>query len=98
MQVEDPNCYFVTTLQYSYRTNVSATVDLDIWNWGTSSWDEIESVDNSANFDDDFFTLSLGSDYVNSTFGVRIRFQALNQPNEFQLEIDRLRLDYTNYT
>ncbi len=98
MQVEDPNCYFVTTLQYSYRTNVSVTVDLDIWNWGTSSWDEIESVDNFANFDDDFFTLSLGSDYVNSTFGVRIRFQAIDQPNEFQLEIDRLRLDYTNYT
>jgi len=94
MQVEDPNCYSVNSLQYSHRTNISATVDLDIWNWGTSSWNEIESVDNSVNFDDDSFTLANNSAYLNSTFGVRIRFQALNQPNEFQLEIDRLRLEY----
>jgi hypothetical protein len=97
MEVEDPDCDLITTLQYSYKTNVSATVDLDIWNWVTSSWFEIESVDNSATFDNDFFTLSIDSVYVNSTFGVRIRFQAI-EANNFQLEIDRLRLDYTTQT
>ena len=93
IQVDDQDCYYVPTLQYSYKTNISTIVDFDIWNWETSSWDEIESVNNYDSFDDDYFTFLVEGRYVNATLGVRVRFQA-TASNHFQLEIDRLRLDY----
>jgi len=94
IQVDDPDLSSIEYLKYSHRTNVSATIDLDIWNWISSTWYEIESIDNFATFDDDSFTLGVDSDYVNSTFGVRIRFQLNTGTNDFELQIDRLRLDY----
>ncbi len=94
MQVVDPDFSSIEFFKYSHKTNISITVDLDIWNWDTTSWYEIESVDNSANFDDDSFTLGSASPYVNETNGVRIRFQATKLLIDFDLLIDRLRLDY----
>ena len=55
IQVNNPNCSSITSLKYSHRTDVSAIVDLDIWNWNSSTWFEIESVNNYATFDDDSF-------------------------------------------
>ena len=94
LQIDDEYCYFPNSISYSFKTNVSQTIDFDIWNWDTESWIEIESVNNFATFDYDLFILDLGSDYVNSTNGVRLRFQSLATPTSFQLEIDQLRLDY----
>lgn len=96
LQIDDEYCYFPNSISYSYKTNVSMTVDFDIWNWDTESWYEIESVNNYETFDDDIFYLDYNSVYVNSTNGIRIRFQALECENDFQIEIDQLRLDYYN--
>ncbi len=94
IQVDDEDCRTVEYLKFSHKTNVSATIDLDIWNWDTTTWVEIESVDNSATFADDSFTLGSTSVYVNETFGVRIRFQNFIGTVDFELQLDRLRLDY----
>ena len=94
MQVDNPDCSSVGFLKYSHKTNVSQIMNFSIWNWVGSTWYEIESVDNSVSFDDDSFTLGITSVYVNSSFGVRIRFQGLNTTNDFELQVDRLRLDY----
>lgn len=93
MQITDPDISSIEFLKYSHKTDISVDIDLDIWNWDTTTWYEIESVDNSATFDDDSFTLGSASDYVNSSNGVRIRFQGSESSN-FDLQIDRLRLDY----
>ena len=94
LQVNDEDCYIVDSISYSYITNVSATVDFDIWNWTSSTWVEIESVNNYNTFEDDSFYLGFGSDFVNSTNGVRVRFQCIDNPTDFEIQIDRLRLDY----
>ena len=94
IQVDDPDCSSIEYLKYSHKTNVSTTMDLDIWNWSSSTWYEIESIDNIATFDDDSFTLGSSSNYVSGTFQVRIRFQISVGGNDFELQIDRLRLDY----
>ena len=94
LQIDDEYCYFPNSISYSFKTNVSATIDFDIWDWTTETWYEIESVNNYATFDYDLFVLDMGSNYVNSTNGIRIRFQCLDNENDFQLEIDQLRLDY----
>ncbi|KKM81852.1 hypothetical protein LCGC14_1325600, partial [marine sediment metagenome] len=93
MQITDPDITSIEYLKYSHKTDVSATIDLDIWNWIASTWYEIESVDNFATFDDDSFTLGSSSNYVSGTNQVRIRFQGSESSN-FDLQIDRLRLDY----
>ena len=98
IEVSNPDCTLITTLQYSHKTNISVPVALDIWNWVTSSWDNIENISNTVDFDVDFFVIGLESDYVNSTFGVRVKFEATHETSAFKLEIDRLRLDYTNYS
>ncbi|MBA7522281.1 hypothetical protein ES705_14399 [subsurface metagenome] len=95
MQVTDPEAASVESLEYSHKTNVSQPIDLDIWNWNTEQWYEIESVSNSGTFDDDSFTLGQDSQYVNSSNGVRIRYQASGS-FPYQLEIDRLALNYTS--
>jgi len=93
LQVEDEDCFYPYSLSYSYKTNVSETINFDIWNWRTETWYEIESVDNSATFDDDIFWLEYNCGFVDYNNGIRIRFQAASE-TDFQLEIDRLRLDY----
>ncbi|KKN58657.1 hypothetical protein LCGC14_0549880, partial [marine sediment metagenome] len=95
MEVENPDADTIDYLKYSHKTNQSQTIDLDIWNWITEQWYEIESVDNYATFNDDMFALGQGSQYVNSTNGIRIRYQAVSSNSDFQLEIDRLALNYT---
>ena len=44
------------------------------------------------------FIIGVESNYVNSTFGVRVRFYGIHETETFELEIDRLRLDYTDYS
>ena len=94
LQVDNEDCFYPYMLSYSHKTNISETIDLDIWNWDTNSWYEIESVDNSATFDMDYFWLEYQCAYVNETNGIRIRFQSSTESNSFQLEIDQLRLEY----
>lgn len=96
LQIDDEYCYFPNSISYSYKTSVSQTIDFDIWNWDTESWDEIESINNYETFDDDIFYLDYGSPYVNSSNGIRIRFQAFDCSADFRIEIDQLRLDYYN--
>ena len=98
IQVDNPNCTLITTLQYSHRTNISIPIALDIWDWTTSSWVNIENVSNAVDFDPDFFNIGIESDYVNETFGVRVKFYGSHETDTFKLEIDRLRLDYTDYS
>lgn len=96
VQVNDPDLNSIEFFKYSHKTNVSIDIDLDIWNWVTTTWYEIESVDNSASFDDDSFALGSDSVYVSGTNQVRMRFQASSSINDFELLIDRFRLDYFN--
>jgi len=94
MQIDDLDLSSIEFFKYSHRTNRSIAMDLDVWNWGTTTWFEIESVDNSASFDDDSFALGSASPYVSATKQVRVRFQALSSAGDFSLLIDRFRLDY----
>ncbi len=94
MKADDPDVLSVDYLKYSHRTNVAVDIDLDIWNWQSESWYEIESVTNTVNFNDDSFTLGAGSPYVSFSFEVRIRFQG-SHTSSFQLELDRLLLEYS---
>ncbi|MFX1391915.1 MAG: hypothetical protein ACFE9Z_17760, partial [Promethearchaeota archaeon] len=98
LQVTDEDCYIVDSLSYSYKTNVSATIDFDIWNWTSSSWVEIESVNNYYSFDDDLFYLGVGSDFVSSSKCVRVRFQCIDNPTDFEIQINQLRLNYFRYS
>ncbi|MFW9894577.1 MAG: hypothetical protein ACFFD7_02095 [Candidatus Thorarchaeota archaeon] len=93
LQIDDQFCEYPYSISYSFKTNVSATIDFDIWNWETNTWIEIESISNSVSFDEDLFILDLGSDYVNPANGVRLRFQS-DDDIDFQLEIEQLRLDF----
>ncbi|KKN03369.1 hypothetical protein LCGC14_1108360, partial [marine sediment metagenome] len=94
MEVTDPDCVSVDYLKYSHRTNISQVIDLDIWNWGTSQWNDIENVNNYATFDADSYNLGQSSPYVNSSNGVRVRFMGLGS-SPFQLWVDQLALDYS---
>ncbi|MFW9821587.1 MAG: hypothetical protein ACFFE4_01545 [Candidatus Thorarchaeota archaeon] len=94
LQVTDENCYFPNSISYSFKTNISATIDFDIWNWETCSWYEIESIDNYATFDKDLFILDMGCDYVDNDNKIRLRFQSFDNGEDFELQIDQLRLDY----
>ncbi|MHA2338679.1 MAG: DUF2341 domain-containing protein, partial [Candidatus Hodarchaeales archaeon] len=93
MQVTDPDLLSIEFFKYSHRTNLSATVDLDIWNWDSSTWYEIESTTNTVAFNDYYTELGEDSPYVNSSNGVRVRYQA-SHDSRFQLEIDKLLLEY----
>ena len=94
LQVDNEDCFYPYMLSYSHKTNISETIDLDIWDWVSETWYEIESIDNSATFDEDYIWLDYNSQYVNSTNGVRLRYQSTVNDNSFQLEIDQLRLEY----
>ncbi|MFW9878712.1 MAG: hypothetical protein ACFFG0_37005, partial [Candidatus Thorarchaeota archaeon] len=96
LDINDPSCIFIDKLLYSHRTNVSQTVDLDIWNWDTQTWYQIESVNNYASFADDSYTLGSSSPYISSSAEVRIRFQAFGS-SDLQLEIDRLALKFYSH-
>ena len=61
-------------IKYSHKTNVSIDIDVDIYNFTSQTWFEIESVINSQTFDDDSFALS--SDFYNGSNHVRLRFQS----------------------
>lgn len=94
VQVDNASIFYPYSLTYSYKTNVSKTIDFDIWNWLTNSWYEIESVNNYTTFNDKTFWLEYGSAYVNSTNCIRIRLQSTVDQNDFELQIDKFRLNY----
>ncbi|KKM83772.1 hypothetical protein LCGC14_1305950, partial [marine sediment metagenome] len=83
-------------IKYSHKTNVSIDIDVDIYNYTSQTWYEIESVINSQTFDDDSFALS--SDFYNSSNHVRLRFQSDSwetfTEEGFKLLLDRLTIDY----
>ncbi|MFW9970089.1 MAG: hypothetical protein ACFFDF_07790 [Candidatus Odinarchaeota archaeon] len=79
-------------LKYSLKTNISITIDLDIWNWETSEWFQVNSIYNSVSFDAYYFVLS--DCYMNDDNDVKIRFQSVSISNPFNLQIDQLRIDY----
>ncbi|MHA2251721.1 MAG: hypothetical protein ACXAD7_15260, partial [Candidatus Kariarchaeaceae archaeon] len=94
LQVDNEDIYQVEYLKYSHKTNVSSSVKLDIWDWDANQWDTVETVDNTATFDDKQVVLTNASDYVNSTNGVKIKYSS-SQAETCQLEIDMLKLWYS---
>ncbi|KKL59990.1 hypothetical protein LCGC14_2209800, partial [marine sediment metagenome] len=86
-------------IKYSHKTNVSIDIDVDIYNFSSQTWFEIESEINSQTFDDDSFALS--TDFYNGSNHVRLRFQSdtwetFNEKG-FKLLLDRLIIDYEYY-
>ena len=86
IKVDDLDCSEILSLEFSYTTDITATINFEIWNWDIEEWDQIES--------DDSFILGKDSVYVSDEFEVRIRFQSFDQSNDFDLQIDCLRVDY----
>ncbi|KKM89659.1 hypothetical protein LCGC14_1246480, partial [marine sediment metagenome] len=86
-------------IKYSHKTNVSIDIDVDIYNFTSQTWFEIESVINSQTFDDDSFALS--TDFYNGSNHVRLRFQSdtweIFNEEGFKLLLDRLTIDYEYY-
>ena len=76
-------------LLYSHKSNISTNIDLDIWNWISSSWYNIESVNNYNTFDGDSFLLN--PDFINSSDYVRFLYSS-QSATPFELQIDRLQI------
>lgn len=83
-------------LEYSYNTSVlGQQFNVSIWNFSSSDWFLIEN--NTCYNEFSSLNLTIISDFHNSTYHVLLKFEAINSSNEFQLNLEMLRIDY-NWT
>lgn len=78
-------------LKYSHKTNDSIDIDLDVYNWTSQSWHEIESIVNDNSFDNDSFLLN--SHFISPHNNVSIRFTGTKTDGSFELYLDMLKIN-----
>ncbi|KKK82661.1 hypothetical protein LCGC14_2801160, partial [marine sediment metagenome] len=94
--VLDPNLFSIDTLYYDYRTTVAVDCDLDIYNWDTTGWLELESNTGVGWYTGSY---TLTDPYIDDgTNDVKIRFQTATTATNFDMELDQIALSYTNST
>ena len=91
--VTDPDLGYIDTFYYDYRTNESIDCDLDIYNWDTTNWLELQSNTETSYITDSY---SLTDPYINGSNYVKIRFQTAGLGSDFNMELDQIVLGYWN--
>ncbi|KKK45838.1 hypothetical protein LCGC14_0485440 [marine sediment metagenome] len=79
---------------YDYRTTVAVDCDLDIYNWDTPGWEELES-NSGTGWITDYYTLS--DPYVSGSDEVKIRFQSDVITTDFDMELDQIVVSPTSF-
>lgn len=79
-------------LYYSYKTNISADISLNIWNNDLKVFDLVNISNNYDGFYNNYFVLN--SSYYNSSNIIRLNFYG-NSTDNFNLLIDKLSLNTT---
>ena len=91
--VTDPDLVSINDFYYDYRTTASIDCDLDIYNWDTTNWLELESNTGTSYITDSY---ALTDPYINGSNYVRIRFQTGVYSSDFDMELDQIALGYWN--
>ena len=79
-------------LTYSYKTNINQLIDFSVWNFDSNSWELINSSTNNVSFNENTFPLN--SSHINSTNDILLNFYGLNTPNDFELYLENLSVNY----
>ncbi|MFX1257243.1 MAG: PKD domain-containing protein, partial [Promethearchaeota archaeon] len=74
-------------------SNSLQMVNISLYNFNSHSWDLIESMGVNANWYVNKYSI-LSSEYLNSTYVILMKMEAVNATEEFQLYLDQLRLEY----
>lgn len=84
----------LTTFSYDYMTTSSLDCDLDIYNWTSGSWEQLQSNTGTS-----YITGSkiLTSDYLSDQYNVQFRFQTETIEEDFDIRIDQLVVTYSKF-
>ncbi|MBA7597629.1 hypothetical protein ES703_04634 [subsurface metagenome] len=82
-------------LLYSYKTNITQSIDFKIFNYYTSQWDLIDSS-SYPSFSEHSFNLD--SNYYNQDHEIYLKFFGKNAANSFKLQVDQLKVYCKNHT
>ncbi|MFW9969913.1 MAG: hypothetical protein ACFFDF_06905 [Candidatus Odinarchaeota archaeon] len=74
-------------LRYDYRTTSAVDCALDIYNWDSSGWLELESNITTGWITDSYY---LTDPYISATNQVKIRFQTATSTSNFDMELDQI--------
>ncbi len=76
---------------YDYATTTSVDCDLDIYNWDTLEWEELES-----NSEGNYITGNklLTDAYLSDEYNVQIRFETATTLNDFDIRLDQIMVTY----
>ncbi len=91
--VTDPDLGYIDTFYYDYRTTVAIDCDLDIYNWDTTDWLELESNTGTSYITGSY---SLTDPYIDGSDYVKIRLQTEGYVDDFDMELDQIVLGYWN--
>lgn len=91
--INDIDLKEVGDLYYDYRTSIIVELDLDIYNWDTTTWIELESNTVNTYITDSY---PITDNYINSSNYIKIRFQSLTDNNIFIMELDQIMLNYSS--
>ncbi|KKN01864.1 hypothetical protein LCGC14_1123460, partial [marine sediment metagenome] len=89
--VADP--YSIDFFEYDYRTTFAIDTDLDIYNWDTTTWLELESNTGVGWYSGSY---TLTDPYISGSDEIKIRFQSASTTTNFDMELDQIALDYTD--
>ena len=92
--VTDADLRSIDYFTYKYCTSISIDCDLDIYNWDTPGWEELES--NSAMYTWISDSFSLNDSYISGSNQVKVRVQTASSTSSFQIGLDVIRLQYDN--
>ncbi len=92
--VIDVNLQSIDTLYYDYSCGASVDCDLDIYNWDTTGWIELESHSSANTWYTDSYSLT--DPYISGSNQIRIRFQTASDTANFNINMDQMVLKYDN--
>jgi hypothetical protein len=87
------NLDYLDTLYYDYATTVAIDCDLDIWDWVSSGYVELQS-NTGTSYITSSYDLSSNPNKVSGSNQVRIRFETASASSDFDVRLDQLMFDY----
>ncbi|KKL16660.1 hypothetical protein LCGC14_2493340, partial [marine sediment metagenome] len=91
--VADPDLDSIESFYYDYRTTVPVDTDLDIYNWDTTEWLELESNIGTGWYSGLY---ALTDPYISGSDEIKIRFQSATFPMDFDMELDQIVLEWVS--
>ncbi len=84
------------TIYYSFKTNVSQEMSVDVYNFTSKTWIRVDTtITNNDNYYNSTYTFT-ARDFINSDYKVNVRFIGMNSSmEEFKILISRLEINYT---